>query len=203
MSKATKVISQWIMVVTTIVSLTNCGRATQNEEDDVLLKDPNHQQYVNQAQTNAQIWYAAFEKNVPSSRQAVNSQIPQISQAEMADRINYILSLIQNPSQASSSRGIRYGGNSWYGPYGGYGSYSYGQTYTGANYTVGGYSNPYWGTAGGGFKFSNPYNGNYGAAGVHIGIAGVCAGAGGKVYSYAGACGGCIAWSGQAYGGCI
>jgi len=195
------------MALVTLV-LANCGRIRDLDSDEAFYDDENNVAAANQAQANAALWYSALEKNVAttSSRSAMSSAVPVLDQREKENIVNFILSSIEVPPNAS--RAAVLGSESWYGRYGGQNTYQYGTTYNGGQYTVRTRYNPniqsQAGTATGGGVVT--YNGakGAGAAGLHVGILGVCAGASAisKSSGSYGGCGGCVTWGGTVYSGC-
>jgi hypothetical protein len=185
-----------------IAGLSGCGRVYSNDSDEAYFKTSEAQE----AQANAKKWYDALEANTSNVRAAVNQSIPQLSKEELEARALYLLSTIN----VSQQRSVRTYQNQWYGYYGGTNTYTQGYVpATGGYYNVRTRYNPnirsQGGTATGGGVVTYNSPSGAGAAGLHVGIAGVCAGAAGgsKVSGAYGGCGGCITWSGDAVSGCF
>ena len=186
-----------VVVTTAIVTLTNCGKVTNNQDDA-----------YEQAQKTAEQWYSAFEKNAVDARGAVAQQPKQLSVEEIQDRVLHVINYLEN-AQAQSVKSAVTNSQAWTGRYGGQNTYKSGTTSNGGYFQVKSRYNPniqsQGGTAtGGGIMTYNGPNGA-GAAGIHVGIAGVCGGAavGSKASMTGTGCGGCVSWGGQAYGGCF
>ncbi len=178
------------------LTLANCGRVTSNGANTEAT-----------AQETAVKWHEALVKNTSEVRGVSAAKAPQLSQAEIEERVLHVVNYLEKAQAARTAVTTQ---QSWMGRYGGQNKYQAGTvSATGGYYQVRTRYNPNvisdGGTATGSGLVS--YNGpsGAGAAGVHVGILGVCAGAaaGSKASLTGNGCGGCVTWTGQAYGGCF